>query len=382
MKMHLSLRSLLAAWNARAPPGNAGFSTTVTEKVIAAVFLVWSAAFIFRSSFVGIDGRRHFCLFDDAMISMRYAWNFSHGLGLVWNSGERVQGYTNFFMTILMSLATLVFSKSMAVLSIQVIGAAFMLGTARAASEVAELVFERGDQPHRVFIRVLAFASALAYYPLCFWSLMGMETGLLTLTLTTGVLFALRFAQRRRPTLLFVVALCLGLAYLTRADALVLGVAVWAFLAWEIAGPGADRKSLLHLLAACGLYLAFVVGLSMFQRVYYGQWLPNTYTLKLTGMPLSARLRDGVGFVTPFVTSVAPLMVLSGLHLGFAFTRRKLLIVVLALSSLAYQVYVGGDPLTPRPSRRRRCRSFGPTSCAARTCRDGTRWRSSWSRSR
>jgi hypothetical protein len=26
------------------------------------------------------------------MISMRYAWNVSHGSGLVWNPGERVEG--------------------------------------------------------------------------------------------------------------------------------------------------------------------------------------------------------------------------------------------------------------------------------------------------
>ena len=60
---------------------------TVVIAVIAIGFVAWSASFIYRSSFVAIDGRRYFCLFDDAMISMRYAWNFSHGLGLVWNPG-------------------------------------------------------------------------------------------------------------------------------------------------------------------------------------------------------------------------------------------------------------------------------------------------------
>ena len=66
--------------------------------------IIWAAAFIYRSSFIAIDGKRYYCLFDDAMISMRYAWNFSHGLGLVWNPGEYVQGYTNLLMVLLMSL--------------------------------------------------------------------------------------------------------------------------------------------------------------------------------------------------------------------------------------------------------------------------------------
>jgi hypothetical protein len=43
-----------------------------------------------------IDGVRWFWLDDDQMISMRYARNLAEGNGLVWNLGERVEGYTNF----------------------------------------------------------------------------------------------------------------------------------------------------------------------------------------------------------------------------------------------------------------------------------------------
>ena len=44
--------------------------------IVATFFVLWSALFIYRTSFVAIDGHRYFCLFDDAMISMRYAWNW------------------------------------------------------------------------------------------------------------------------------------------------------------------------------------------------------------------------------------------------------------------------------------------------------------------
>src|SRR6267154_221619 len=40
---------------------------------------------------------------DDAFISFRYADNLVRGIGLVWNQGERVEGYTNFLWTLLMS---------------------------------------------------------------------------------------------------------------------------------------------------------------------------------------------------------------------------------------------------------------------------------------
>ena len=42
-------------------------------------------------------GKRWVC--DDAFISFRYAENLIHGLGLVYNAGERVEGYTNFLWT-------------------------------------------------------------------------------------------------------------------------------------------------------------------------------------------------------------------------------------------------------------------------------------------
>src|SRR4051812_8768436 len=41
---------------------------------------------------------------DDAYISFRYARNFAHGDGLVYNLGERVEGYTNFLWTVILGL--------------------------------------------------------------------------------------------------------------------------------------------------------------------------------------------------------------------------------------------------------------------------------------
>src|SRR6185437_4110074 len=40
-------------------------------------------------------------LCDDSFISFRYARNLAHGNGLVWNVGERVEGYTNFLWTVI-----------------------------------------------------------------------------------------------------------------------------------------------------------------------------------------------------------------------------------------------------------------------------------------
>ncbi|HXF48671.1 MAG TPA: hypothetical protein VNL73_04495, partial [Verrucomicrobiae bacterium] len=40
---------------------------------------------------------------DDAFISFRYIRNFLDGHGLVFNVGERVEGYTNFFWIMLLA---------------------------------------------------------------------------------------------------------------------------------------------------------------------------------------------------------------------------------------------------------------------------------------
>ena len=79
----------------------------LTCLLISLASLVWSGLFIYRSSYLGLDGHRYFGLADDAMISMRYAWNFAHGQGLVWNAGQRIEGYSNLLMTLLMSAAAL-----------------------------------------------------------------------------------------------------------------------------------------------------------------------------------------------------------------------------------------------------------------------------------
>ena len=67
---------------------------------VAIYFIIYSAQYIWRTSFE-IGSERYFSLFDDAMISMRYAHNLAHGFGLVWNPGEApVEGYTNLLWTI------------------------------------------------------------------------------------------------------------------------------------------------------------------------------------------------------------------------------------------------------------------------------------------
>ena len=305
--------------------------------LLSALFVGWALIFIYHSSYVGIDGRLYFNLFDDAMISMRYAWNLSHGNGLVWNAGERVEGYTNLLMTLMMSIATLVFEKRYAVLSIQLTGIFFILGTAFFTLKIFEIL----KPSARVFERYLLFIVILLYYPLNFWSLMGMETGMLAFLLSAGVLCSILYVEKLDSKYLWLTSGCFGLAFLTRNDSLLFAVLAFLYVSQTLKN---GRTYIYSFLAAGLVYGLFVIGQTVFRYVYYGEIVPNTYTLKLVGMPLMERLRNGWGFIKPFFKETGFVLLIALFGLLLKPSRQKLYLFGFFLISIIYQIYVGGDP--------------------------------------
>jgi hypothetical protein len=173
---------------------------------------------------------------------------------------------------------------------------------------------------------------------------MGMETGLLTLLVLLAVSNAFEYVESGRRERLFVVAVSLGGAVLTRTDAVLFAGLVWAFVACELAAGGAARRRLTHLFVPLLVFAAFVVSQLAFQYWYYEALLPNTYTLKLTGMSLASRIENGLGFVAPFLRETV--LILAACLAATIFTRRPRAVLLLAmmLVAIGYQVYVGGDP--------------------------------------
>lgn len=307
--------------------------------LLVLAYVVWCGCFIAQSSVIGPDGRRYFVLLDDAMISMRYARNFAHGLGLVWNAGERIEGYSNFAMTMAMALPHLVFDDRYAVLSVQLAGIALCLGTAHSARRLGALVSgERSD-----LFALCCGAIALAYYPLSYWSLMGMETGLLTLLVTRAVERTLRWTIRgERGAPWHLPALFAAIA-LARPEAVLLVVALVVHLAMRVEDEPRRRARVLFTVVA--LTAAPIAAHLIFRRIYYREWVPNTAFLKLTGMPLGARLRNGVGFLTPFAWQAK--WMIAVLAIGTIVRRRtpaRTLVLALFAIVVGYQLSVGGDP--------------------------------------
>lgn len=317
--------------------------------LMALAFAVCAAIYICRSSFLLPDGKRYFCLFDDAMISMRYAWNFTHGNGLVWNPDQRVEGYTNPLMVLLMSAVMLFAGKSISCLVIQILGALFMVAVAGLASLITirlscenlagDLAAVRASAPR--LSGLLVFAATLCYYPLAFWSIMGMETGLLTVLLVTAVCLSVR-PGACTPYRLLLISILLGLAYLSRPDAVVTALVLVIYLCARLAQE-ASRSRIVCLLALALPFVCLVTSHVIFRWYYYGQLLPNTYTLKVVGLCLSERMRNGLLFITPFVKYGWPLYAVCGIACVLNFSYERLLLMILSVALVGYQILIGGD---------------------------------------
>ena len=296
--------------------------------VVGLAIVLYGGSFIYRTSFV-IEGRRYFCLFDDAMISMRYAANWAAGEGLVWNAGERVEGYTNFLWTMVMGAAHLLpLRPEQVCLLIQILGVGVLVGCMAATVMLARACRLTPGAA------CCAVALAAAQWNLNFFTLMGMETGLLTLVVTLAlrdcVLGLRRGEGRIAPALWF------GLGLLIRPDATIaFGFAMLVLLIWGVR----NRWRTVLGLAIAGAVLGAHV---LWRHHYYGEWLPNTYYLKATGWPLAERFPAGLR--TTGWTAVAlglPLL----LAFGALIRPRKwqLLLGGAFVLSVVYQTYVGGD---------------------------------------
>ena len=296
------------------------------------------AAFIARSSF-SFQGRTYYVLFDDAMISMRYAHNLADGHGLVWNAGQDVEGYSNFLWTLWMSLLHLVGlpDRSVSVL-VMVTSAGLLLATLLVVRRLCGLL-----APGRPLVGALAMLMTALFYPLSFWALRGMEVGLAAFLTALAALLVLELRAEWSAARCWALAGVLGAAVLTRDDLFVPCAIVLAFVAWQFP-PYSRRRT---LLIVGGTVVAVIAGHELLRLAVYGDALPNTYYLKLGGIPLSDRLvRGAESFLYAGLYSLCAPLLLAAAALALRSRANRAPLVLLGalfVAQSAYSVYVGGD---------------------------------------
>lgn len=306
--------------------------------ILCLLYVAWAGAFIYKSSIPLYSGQRVPCLFDDAMISMRYADNLVKGQGLVWNAGERIEGFTNPLQTAIMAAMLFSLPRLAAILAVQVIGVGVVLVTAYMATRVYRQVFRAGES--RTASPVV-FAGTLGIYTLSYWSVMGMETGLVALFLAASCLMALAGCREDPPRIRHVAGLGVTLSalYLARPDTVAFSGVILAYCLWDGVRAHWSRWGM-----SAAMLLATIAGYQLFRILYYDAVVPNTALLKLGGFPFGARAANGIGYLLPFVATAIPLAGLAILSCLCSGGRGGVLMLGLFLVSGAYQVYVGGDP--------------------------------------
>ncbi len=317
---------------------------------VLGVATAFYAVFIWRTSWVAA-GQRRFTLFDDAMISMSYARTFASGDGLVWYPGApHVEGFTNpLWVLIMAGLHRIGLSASGVALVVMVLGAALCLGAALLAVAVVRQLTHTTPG----FEAAVGGLVALCY-PLVYWSLRGMEVGLVTVLTLASAWLALRLdpgatgrraAAGRSGRTATTAWLCIVLAagVTTRLDFAVVAAVTIAWLGWR-----APRGRGIALVAPLvGTVVAALVAQELLRQSYYGAWTPNTYTLKTAGVPLVDRLTRGgwVALATTvgFVLASAVVLVLAARRRGLCRPSGTALPVAVGLALLGYSTLVGGD---------------------------------------
>lgn len=303
----------------------------VDRALIGAFALLYGVVVLSSSAVIG--GRRSFTLFDDAMISMRYGRNLAEGSGLVYNAGEQVEGYTNLLWTIVMAGVHLVVSDvHRTSLVVSAIGIVVLCAQLHLVARLTRAATEVRWAPW------LAMVTVGVNYALVFWTLRGMEVGLVGL-LVLGAIAVTHlwpeWSDRRRGITLAALLLA---AVFTRDDALV-PVAVVLLFAVLALPAERRRRGLVLAAAAVGVTLALRVGV---RWALYGELLPNTYVLKVSGVPRELLLERGAASVALLCTfGLAVPLALAVLGLRSSAIARTCAAVVAV--QLLYSVGVGGD---------------------------------------
>ena len=215
-------------------------------------------------------------LTDDAFISFRYVRNLLEGHGLVFNSGEYVEGYSNFLWVLelaaIWGLSGVAPERAAPWLSV-----AFTAGTIAAMMWwIARLPLPR----YRRLVAWMALGLVCASATFAVWtSGGGLETRQFTFFIVLAVMCLSLYRDSRRG--LLAASLSLAAAALTRPEGpLVAALCFGWFVIQRMADTGRRNPDWRRLLWLAAPFVILVGAHFLWRYAYYGEWLPNTYYAK------------------------------------------------------------------------------------------------------
>jgi len=274
------------------------------------------------------------CLFrrffmDDAYISFRFVRQLVHGNGLVYNVGERVEGYSNFLWVMLLTPFELVGIDLVPVS--KALGVLLGLLTLWLSGRICRRVSGVGVAP--------LFLAATAAFALSAQS--GLETSLFTFLLLASACAFVSEEQTGRGVWSGVL---FGLLALTRPEGLLFAVIAAGYRGWVLlrAGSPVRRNDISRPIALAVILVPYLV----WKLTYYGALIPNTVYAKSLGLHPRAVL-EGLWYLYQSFGTVGGFFVLGlPVVLLLAAGRPRLWADYIMLNLLVYGAAVaagGGD---------------------------------------
>jgi arabinofuranosyltransferase len=272
-------------------------------------------------------------IFDDAFIFFRYAENLNDGIGLVFNAGEKVEGYSSFLWVILMAIGDLA-GIALVVFS-RIMGLIFAAGCIFLTAYSYKFI--DGITPGTSSIATLFLGTSGIFLP---WGVSGIETTMFAFLVLLTVLYymSIRETGSRRDFSLF--GVIAGIATLARPE----GGLIFAVLILDQVVRQKSRKRHVYLYSVV-LFSALLVPHFIWRFAYYGYPLPNSFYAKV-GFGLSQIFRGCkylVKFAIPTLVIILPIIdpsIVYGLTKRYRFVYPML---ITAAVYVLYIIYIGGD---------------------------------------
>ncbi len=211
---------------------------------------------------------------DDAYISFRYARNLADHGQLVFNLGERVEGYTNFLWTVL--LAGGIELGVSPVVSSRFLGLVFGIATLAMTVRIAlRLDGDRSSPYHALAPIGLATTGAFA----C-WCTGGLETQMFTFLILLGIDRTLNEVATHRG---FASGAVFALAAMTRPEGMLFFALAVGYRWLRNLALHRRWRLLPHELAALLAFLAVFFPYFVWRWRYFGWPFPNTFYVKSSG---------------------------------------------------------------------------------------------------
>ena len=272
---------------------------------------------------------------EDAYISFRYARNLVEGHGLIFNPGEKVEGYTNFLWTLLLvpGLALQMNPESISL----------TLGLIFTTLSFIFLFYTHQEFIGKNSIPFFLFALATNYTWACF-STSGLETSLLSALLAASFYFLPKHTQNFSESKLAIIGALQALAVMTRPDA----VLAFGVIATYTIIRSVQLRRLKSVAWLIFPFIALYVPYFLWRYNYYGYFFPNTFYAKAASEPY---YQQGLTYVWEFAQRYSlwaflfvPIVVAFQSN-KFHLLKNDFFLVIAAFCSihLFYVIRLGGD---------------------------------------